>query len=108
MRAVLTVLGSGTSMGVPTIGCDCSVCHSADPRDRRSRPSVLIEYGGKTVLIDTTPDFRDQATYADPHRYPTGGRTTVIVNGTVVVDHAAHTGALPGIVLRRTADGSVG
>src|SRR5262249_14486486 len=61
MRASLTVLGSGTSMGVPTIGCDCAVCHSSDPRDRRTRPSVMVEYGGKVVLIDTTPDFREQA-----------------------------------------------
>jgi len=48
-------------MGVPTVGCDCVVCHSSDPHDRRTRPSVLIEYGGATVLIDTTPDFREQA-----------------------------------------------
>ncbi len=61
MKATLTVLGSGTSMGVPTIGCDCAVCHSSDPRDRRTRPSVLIEYEGRGVLIDTTPDFRQQA-----------------------------------------------
>jgi len=61
MKATLTVLGSGTSMGVPTIGCTCAVCHSTDPRDRRTRPSVLIEYAGKVVLIDTTPDFREQA-----------------------------------------------
>ena len=61
MKARLTVLGSGTSMGVPTIGCTCAVCHSADPLDRRTRPSVLIAYGGKFVLIDTTPDFREQA-----------------------------------------------
>jgi len=61
MKAVLTVLGSGTSMGVPTIGCNCAVCKSADPKDRRTRPSVLIEYGGRAVLIDTTPDFREQA-----------------------------------------------
>jgi len=61
MKATLTVLGSGTSMGVPTIGCDCAVCHSPDPHDRRTRPSVMIEYAGKTVLIDTTPDFREQA-----------------------------------------------
>ena len=61
MKATLTVLGSGTSMGVPTIGCDCAVCHSSDPHDRRTRPSVLVEYGGKTVLIDSTPDFREQA-----------------------------------------------
>src|ERR1700758_2236135 len=61
MKATLTVLGSGTSMGVPTIGCSCAVCHSADPRDRRTRPSILLEYGAKFVLIDTTPDFREQA-----------------------------------------------
>lgn len=61
MKATLTVLGSGTSMGVPTIGCDCAVCHSADPHDRRTRPSIMVEYGGHFVLIDTTPDFREQA-----------------------------------------------
>ncbi|PYX94567.1 MAG: MBL fold metallo-hydrolase [Acidobacteria bacterium] len=61
MKATLTVLGSGTSMGVPTIGCTCAVCRSPDARDRRTRPSVLLEYGGKFVLIDTSPDFREQA-----------------------------------------------
>jgi phosphoribosyl 1,2-cyclic phosphate phosphodiesterase len=61
MNATLTVLGSGTSMGVPTIGCDCNVCRSADPRDHRTRPSILLEYDGNVVLIDTTPDFRQQA-----------------------------------------------
>lgn len=61
MKATLTVLGSGTSMGVPTIGCPCAVCHSPDPHDRRTRPSILLEYAGKTVIIDTTPDFREQA-----------------------------------------------
>jgi phosphoribosyl 1,2-cyclic phosphate phosphodiesterase len=61
MQATLTVLGSGTSVGVPTIGCDCAVCHSTDARDRRTRPSVMISYNGRHVLIDTTPDFREQA-----------------------------------------------
>src|SRR5579864_2886631 len=61
MRATLTVLGSGTSMGVPTIGCDCAVCTSADPRDRRTRPSIIVQWEGHAVLIDTTPDFREQA-----------------------------------------------
>jgi phosphoribosyl 1,2-cyclic phosphate phosphodiesterase len=61
MQATLTVLGSGTSMGVPTIGCDCAVCYSTDPRDRRTRPSVMVSYNGRYVLIDTTPDFREQA-----------------------------------------------
>lgn len=57
----ITVLGSGTSVGVPTIGCACSVCRSQDPRDRRLRPSVLVSFGAHCVLIDTTPDFRYQA-----------------------------------------------
>ncbi|HET6935790.1 MAG TPA: MBL fold metallo-hydrolase [Candidatus Angelobacter sp.] len=61
MKATLTVLGSGTSMGVPTIGCSCRVCTSSDPHDRRLRPSIMVQYGGRCVLIDTTPDFREQA-----------------------------------------------
>lgn len=61
MKATLTVLGSGTSMGVPTIGCNCKVCSSSDAHDRRTRPSVMLEYSGHIVLIDSTPDFREQA-----------------------------------------------
>ncbi len=61
MQATLTVLGSGTSMGVPTIGCDCAVCQSSDPHDRRTRPSVMVSYNGRHVMIDSTPDFREQA-----------------------------------------------
>lgn len=57
----LTVLGSGTSTGVPMIGCDCPVCRSADPRDQRLRPSLLVRYDGYEVLIDTGPDLRQQA-----------------------------------------------
>ena len=57
----LTVLGSGTSMGVPTLGCHCAVCDSTDSHDKRTRPSVMLEYGGRVVVIDTTPDFRSQA-----------------------------------------------
>ena len=48
-------------MGVPTLGCSCAVCHSQDPRDNRLRPSIMLQYHGRTVLIDTTPDFRQQA-----------------------------------------------
>ena len=73
MNALLTVLGSGTSMGVPTIGCRCAVCTSSDPHDRRTRPSIMVQWeedpdptastagARRTVLIDTTPDFREQA-----------------------------------------------
>jgi phosphoribosyl 1,2-cyclic phosphate phosphodiesterase len=57
----LTVLGSGTSAGVPTIGCRCKVCQSEDPRDNRLRPSVVLRFAGRSVVIDTTPDFRFQA-----------------------------------------------
>jgi riboflavin kinase/FMN adenylyltransferase len=57
----ITVLGSGTSMGVPTLACPCRVCASNDPHDKRLRPSVLISRGGQHVVIDTTPDFRQQA-----------------------------------------------
>ena len=57
----LTVLGSGTSMGVPSLGCHCRVCTSRDPRDNRLRPSLLLSRGGQNVVIDTTPDFRQQA-----------------------------------------------
>ena len=66
MDGFLTFLGTGTSMGVPTLGCECAVCTSTDPRDRRLRPSVLVrwrESGGpeRVVVIDTGPDFREQA-----------------------------------------------
>src|SRR5471030_2274502 len=62
--AKITVLGSGTSVGVPTIGCHCAGCPSDDPRDKRPRPSILIGYGGHNVPIDTTPDSRTQASRA--------------------------------------------
>src|SRR5690349_22525369 len=68
MSLKITVLGSGTSVGVPTIGCDCRVCTSADPRDNRLRPSILLTYEGRNVLIDTTPDFRTQALRAQIRR----------------------------------------
>ena len=82
MEGRLTFLGTGTSMGVPTLGCDCAVCTSADPHDKRLRPSVMVRWNemaanaaetsktstapesahdrGRVVVIDTGPDFREQ------------------------------------------------
>jgi phosphoribosyl 1,2-cyclic phosphate phosphodiesterase len=60
--ARVLVLGTGTSHGVPMIGCECDTCRSTDPRDRRSRASIYIQVsGGPSVLVDTTPDLRMQA-----------------------------------------------
>ena len=84
MNLKITVLGSGTSHGVPLIGCDCAVCRSADPRDRRLRPSILIEIAGaapdsgaaassfaqsvRSILVDTSTDLRAQALGHDIRR----------------------------------------
>jgi N-acyl-D-aspartate/D-glutamate deacylase len=68
----------------------------------------LLTEGYRADLAIFDPNhFRDQATYADPHQYPSGASTTTIVNGTLVVENARHTGATPGRVLRRDADGQV-
>lgn len=56
----ITILGSGTSMGVPQIGCQCEVCKSTDPHDKRLRCSSLLEIDNKRILIDCSPDFRQQ------------------------------------------------
>ena len=74
----VTVLGSGTSHGVPAIGCDCAVCRSSDPRDQRTRPSILIEVqsvpatpfagGVRSILVDTSTDLRAQALANDVRR----------------------------------------
>ncbi len=71
MEGTLTFLGTGTSMGVPTLGCFCAVCTSTDAHDRRLRPSALLRWqetaaesstgGERVVVIDTGPDFREQA-----------------------------------------------
>jgi phosphoribosyl 1,2-cyclic phosphate phosphodiesterase len=60
-NGTVTVLGSGTSMGVPTIGCSCAVCRSTNPKDRRTRPSAMVEWDGHRIIIDSGPDFREQA-----------------------------------------------
>lgn len=57
----LTFLGTGTSTGVPSIGCDCETCRSDDPRDKRLRVSILIEHANQRILVDTSIDFRQQA-----------------------------------------------
>ena len=57
----LTFLGSGTSNGIPVIGCDCPVCTSDDPRDWRTRTSAIVEEDGRTLLIDTSPELRLQS-----------------------------------------------
>lgn len=56
----VTFLGTGTSMGVPVIGCKCEVCQSTDPEDRRLRTSLMLEFNGETVVFDSGPDFRYQ------------------------------------------------
>lgn len=61
MNGEIVILGSGTSMGVPTLGCNCAVCSSTDGRNLRSRPSIAVQWNGHTVVIDTGPDFRVQA-----------------------------------------------
>ena len=75
------MLGTGTSSGVPAIGCECAVCRSADPRDKRTRPSILIDLGTagdgafadavRFVLVDTSTDLRAQALANDVRRVDT-------------------------------------
>jgi N-acyl-D-amino-acid deacylase len=75
---------------------------------RLSDRGLLREGWRADIAIFDPADFRDRATYANPHQYPSGDRTTVLVNGEIVVLNASHTGALPGAVLRRAPNGSVG
>lgn len=67
-RMTVTLLGTGTSTGVPVIGCDCRVCQSTDPRDTRTRCACYIDVDGLGLLIDTGPDFRQQALREDLER----------------------------------------
>ncbi len=81
----VTVLGSGTSQGVPVVGCACQVCSSKDPHDKRLRTSVLVEASGTTIVIDAGPDFRQQMLRADVRKLD----AVVITH-----NHKDHTGGL--------------
>jgi phosphoribosyl 1,2-cyclic phosphate phosphodiesterase len=61
----ITILGSGTSTGIPMVGCHCRVCSSTDPRDNRTRTSLLVEHDGHYILVDTSTDLRSQALRAN-------------------------------------------
>ena len=82
----LTFLGTGTSTGVPSIGCECDTCTSDDPRDKRLRVSVIVEHAGRTVLVDTSADFRQQAL-----RFGLKHLDAVLITHA----HIDHTGYLP-------------
>ena len=64
----VTFLGTGTSHGIPMIGCDCAVCRSDNPHNKRLRPSIYVENDGHCLLVDATPDFRTQALRANIRR----------------------------------------
>lgn len=64
----LTFLGTGTSYGVPYVGCRCAVCHSDDPRDKRLRASILVDDADTRILVDTGPDLRAQCLRAHVHQ----------------------------------------
>ena len=68
MAMEITFLGTGTSQGVPLIGCDCAVCRSDDPRDQRTRTSALVTMDGRNVLIDASPELRLQCLANDVRR----------------------------------------
>ena len=93
-----------------------AAARAGDPQDDRrdgaglaaARPRPAQEGYRADIAIFDPADFKDQATYAEPHQYPTGARTTVLVNGVVVVESAKHTGATPGMVLRRARRRTVG
>src|SRR5687767_7797275 len=81
----ITFLGTGTSNGIPVIGCECDVCRSTDPRDRRTRTSALIRHGAHAILIDTATELRAQALANDVRR----------VDAVVMTHaHADHTGGI--------------
>jgi N-acyl-D-amino-acid deacylase len=81
----------------------------ATARALKLKDRGLLKEGFRADIVIFDPkDFKDRATYTDPHQFPTGNRTSVIVNGTIIVKDAIHTGALPGTVLKRDRAGAVG
>ncbi|MEM1203696.1 MAG: MBL fold metallo-hydrolase [Acidobacteriota bacterium] len=68
MNLEVTILGSGTSVGVPVVGCDCSVCCSVEPRNRRLRSGLCVRAGERVILVDTSPDLREQCLRNDIRR----------------------------------------
>ena len=88
MKNRLTFLGTGTSQGVPMIGCACDVCKSTDPRDKRLRASVFVEYEGLRILVDAGPDFRQQMLRED-----IGSVDAILLTH----NHKDHTGGLDDI-----------
>ena len=85
MLMEITFLGTGTSSGVPVVGCECIVCRSDNTKDRRLRSSVLIEKDGVRLLIDVTPDFREQML----------GLTFTKIDGVLIThEHYDHVGGL--------------
>ncbi len=81
----ISFLGTGTSTGVPELGCNCRVCRSEDHRDKRLRTSILVEYAGKKLLFDCGPDFRQQML---------GGNNSEIDAVFITHEHYDHTGGL--------------
>src|SRR5579875_468575 len=112
MDAILTFLGSGTSMAVPTLGCNCAVCtdaHLPGSLNRRTRPSILLAYNGHQVLIDTGQDFHAQAVreniqHLDAVLYTHGHADHVLGMDDLRPLTFGHRGALPLYADDATAD----
>ena len=108
----LTFLGTGTSFGVPQIGCDCAVCRSTDPRDKRTRSAAPVEAGGATILIDTPPELRLQLIAARHHAAwmrcstPTSTPTTSTASTICGCSRCASAGPCRSTVRPRRSSGS--
>lgn len=99
MTRRLTILGSGTSFGVPVIGCDCEVCRSPDPRDRRTRVAAVVEWDeGQRILIDTPPEIRLQLVGAGV------GRVDAVL---YTHEHADHTHGIDDLRAMTGRDGAL-